>query len=149
MLNTDTCFRFEVIIQLVYYQEDHSRDESWMRARTCGFSSNLILTTPQPVLLGAIVCGILTPTFGTHLATQLESWALSSSEEWASAGIGGIPHPRIFDLGPATRDGLPVLGGSAFDLQSLRYAISGVRACAPDLDPHFFHRKLAAERKER
>ena len=120
-----------------------------MWTRTCAFSINMLLTNPQPVLLGAIVCGILTPTFGTHLTTQLESWALSSTDEWASAGIGGVPHPRNFDLGPETREGLPVLGGSAFDIQSLRYAISGVRVCAPDLGPHFFHRKLAAGKKER
>ena len=149
MLNTDTCFRFDVIIQLVYYQGPQNTEESWMWARTCGFSSNLIVTVPQPVLLGALVCGILTPTFGTHLTTQLESFVLSSTEEWCTAGIGGVPHPRNFDLDPETRDGLPVLGGSAFDIQSLRYAISGVRVCAPDLDPHFFHRKLAAEKKER
>ena len=139
----------EVIIQLVYYQGDQSYDESWMWARTCGFSSNLLLTNPQPLLLGTVVCGILAPTFGTHLATQLETWLISSTEEWAAAGIGGVPHPRNFDLGPETRDGLPVLGGSAFDISSLRYAISGVRICAPELDPHDFHRKLVAEKKEK
>ena len=134
------------MIHLVYFM-DHSAEDSWMSAKTCGFSSNLLLTNPGPLMLGAVVCGILTPTFGTHLATQLESWVVSSADQWAMEGIGGVPRPHNFDIDPQTKDHLPALGGSAYDISSIRYAISGVRLLAPELGPHISHMKLPAGRK--
>ena len=148
MLNTETCYRFEVITQLAYFV-DQSREGSWLWVKTNAFSSNLLSTGPQSVLLGTIVCGILTPTFGTHMTTQMESWTLSSAEDWAMHGIGGVPKPINFDIDPETCLRLPVLGGGAYDIASLRWALAGVRLSPPGQDPHLFHRKLAAERKKK
>ena len=115
-----------------------------MWCKTTAFSSNMITTDPAVILLGTLVTGILTPTFGTHLTAQMEAWTTTTGDEWQMTGLGGTPHPRNFDLDPATADMLPVLGGSAFDLVRLRYAISGVRLRPPPLDPHVFHRELAS-----
>ena len=59
-----------------------------------------------------------------------------------SRAWGGTPHPRNVDLDPGAGDGLPALGGSGFDLQRLRFAISGARLRPPNLDPHDSHREL-------
>ena len=106
-----------------------------MWCKTTAFSSNMITTDPAVILLGTLVTGILTPTFGTHLTAQMEAWTTTTGDEWQMTGLGGTPHPRNFDLDPATADMLPVLGGSAFDLVRLRYAISGVRLRPPSAGP--------------
>ena len=129
--------------QIVYFMEGEFKEESWFWCKTVAFSSNLMITDPATALLGSIVLGVLTPTFGTHLTAQMESWTLSTWEDWHFSGLGGTPHPRNLDLDPGTADLLPVLGGSGFDLQRLRYALSGVRLRPPTEDPHLFHRGLA------
>ena len=131
MMNTETKYRFQVIAQLAYYHDAAERDDSWMWVRTNAFSSNALITDPVGIMVGAIVYGILTPTFGTHMTTQLESWDVSSCEEWYLNGLGGVPDPRNFDIDPETLDHLPVLGGSAFDLARLKYALAGARLRPP------------------
>ena len=148
MLNTATCYRLEIVTQIVYYKDQNSFDDSWLWVKTNAFTSNLLVTEPTSIMLGTIICGVLTPTFGTHLTTQFESWMISNADDWQSHGLGGVPKPIFFDIDPETKDHLPVLGGSAFDISSIRYAISGARLRPPSLDPHHFHRKLADERKK-
>ena len=53
--------------------------------------------------------------------------------------------PIFFDTDTETFGHLPSLGGSAFGISRLRYAIAGVRLRPPSLGPHLFHRKMAAE----
>ena len=144
MLNTRTCYRFSIMAQVVYYREGEFKDESWLWCKTVAFSSNCLTTEPTTALLGSLVQGIVTPTFGTHLTAQMESWTLASWDDWHFSGLAGVPHPRNVDLDPGTGDLLPVLGGSGYDLQRLRYAISGVRLRPPEQDPHLFHRELAS-----
>ena len=144
MLNTPTAYRFEVLVQLVYPEGAAKGPESWMWCKVVAFSSNLLLTEPGVVLLGTVVTGVLAPTFGAHMAALLESWAISSGDEWHFYGPGEAPRPMNFDLDHGTADGLPVSAGSGFDLQRLRYAISGVRLRPPTLGPHVFHREFAS-----
>ena len=147
MLNTETRYRFVTVVQIVYYKGpgDTSQD-SWMWVKTNAFSSNALLTDPCGVMVGPIVTGALPPTFGTHLATQLGSWAVSDCRGWKLNGLGGAHRPHYFDIDPETTDHLPTLGGSAFDLTRLRYAIAGVRLRPPSAGPHLFHRELAASK---
>ena len=91
-------------------------------------------------MLGNIAKGILVPTFGTHMTAQLEAWQVTTPMDWQLSGLGGIPRPRYFDLDPDTVDLLPVVGGCAFDLERLRWAIPGARLRPPNMDPHVFHR---------
>ena len=147
MLNTDTPYRAQVVVQIVYFKDEDQYQDSWMWARTNAFSSNFLTTENRPLMLGSIICGILTPTYGTHLTTQLESWTISDCDDWRLGGLGGVPKPIFFDLDPETLDNLPVLGGSGFDLQRLRYALAGVRLRPPTEDPHIFHRELAEKLK--
>ena len=69
MLNTETPYRVQVIVQIVYFQDEDQYIDSWMWARTNAFSSNFLTTENRPIMLGSIVTGILSPTFGTHLTT--------------------------------------------------------------------------------
>ena len=69
------------------------------------------------------------------------------SGRWKDSG--GVPKPIFFDIDPETVGHLPVLGGSAFGLSRLLYAIACVRLRPPSLDPHVFHRKLVTAAKER
>ena len=147
MSNTETPYRAQVIVQIVYYKNPDLYDDSWVWARANAFSSNFLTADNRPLMLGSIVCGILSPTFGTHMTAQLESWTLSSCDDWQMGGLGGVPKPIFFDMGPETFDHHPVLGGSAFDLQRLRYAIAGVRLRPPSLGPYLFHRELADRTK--
>ena len=148
MLNTETCYRLQVVIQIVYYRDAEHGEDSWMWVKTNAFTSNALLVDAQSLMLGAIICGILTPTFGTHLATQLESWMISSCDEWSMGGLGGRAQADLFDIDPETVGHLPVLGGGAFDISRLRYSISGVRLRPPSLDPHLFHRNTSGAKDE-
>ena len=146
-LDATTPYRLQVLAQLVYYKQGH--EDSWIWARTNAFSSNALLAGPESFQLGKPVFGILAPTYGTHLATQLESWHGASFEDWRLGGQGGIPLPHHFDLDPMTLDWLPVLGGSGFDLERLRWSIPGVRLRPPGKDVLHFHRDLAQKSKEK
>lgn len=80
------------------------------------------------------------------MTTQLESWTLTDTDHRQGEGIGGVPNPIFFDIDPVTLGHLPVLGGGAFDLQRLRFALGGVLLLPPTLGPHVCRRKLAADR---
>ena len=43
---------------------------------------------------------------------------------------------------PMSLENLPTVGGSAFDMERLRMAVSAVRLRPPSLDPHLFRREL-------
>ena len=94
MLNTETCYRFVVIVQIVYYKDAGQQEDSWMWAKTNAFSSNALLTGPCGVMVGSIITGILSPTFGAHLTAQIESWTVASCREWQLNGLGGVRKPR-------------------------------------------------------
>ena len=113
MLNAEAKYRAQVAVQIVYFagRPDAPRSDSWFWARAAAFTSNYRTAEPTSRALGDIVQGITTPTFGAHMAAQLETWRKSDPEEWRFSGLGGIPKPRYIDLGPDTVDGLPVLGG--------------------------------------
>ena len=66
--NTDTPYRTTEIIQISYFDQ-HPDLPSWFWVLTNLFSLNLIDTDPQVAILGMPIMGILTATFGAHLAT--------------------------------------------------------------------------------
>ena len=101
-----------MVVQIVYYLGQIGGPDSWMWARTNAFSSNIAIADPCSIQLGQIARGILAPTFGAHLPTQLEAWRPVNFRDWQLGGMGGIPRPRNFDQGPDTVDWLPPLGGA-------------------------------------
>ena len=74
---------------------------------------------PCAILHGAAVCGILTPTFGAHLAAQLESWGISSAAEWEMGGLGGVPKPISSTLTSETKGRFRALREMRFELRNL------------------------------
>ena len=85
----------EVIVQIVYFKTADRGEDSWMWVKTNAFTSNIPMAEPRGVMLGAIVCGVLSPAFGTHMATQLEGWVISSADEWQMEGLWGAPDANI------------------------------------------------------
>ena len=148
MLNTEAKYRFSAVVQLVYFRSpkdiDSPYSDSWFWVKVPAFSSNGTLTDPQSVMLGDIVTGIRVPTFWTHPTDTLDTLRKTDHTEWQMGGIGGAPKPRYMEIDPGAIDDLPVLGGSAFDLERIRCSIPAVRLRTPNLDPHLFHREMKA-----
>ena len=146
-LNTRTPYRLVVVIQLCYHQLAWI-DDSWFWAKTSAFSSNVLLANAVGVQIGTPVCGILAPTYGTHLTTQLEFWPPTTWGDWSLGGIGGIPKPYYIDLDPYTYDWLPTIGGIGYGPGRLRWALPSVRIKHPSSDVREFHREIAQKQKE-
>ena len=68
-------------------------------------------------------------------------------EDCRLGGIGGIPKPCYFDLGPYTYDWLPTVGGSGFGLDRLGWTIPSVRLKQPNQDVREFHGEIAKRKK--
>ena len=111
----------------ITYIDPHTllRTDIW--ARTIAFSSNLLSTTSVSVLLGDLVTGIATATFGGHLTCQLESWRRCPDEEWTYGSQSRIPDGSERDLDHWTWSSLPALGGSGFVVNMRNGYVVGAR----------------------
>ena len=102
------------------------------------------------VLAGDLVTGILTASYGGYQTAILETWKLTTPEEWRLMSPAPPPCPMSdLDFNEATVEGLPVLGGSGFHYEG-EARILGVRLAPPPQDPHLFHldRKKKKEEEE-
>lgn len=79
-LNTSTPYMLTAACPITYV-DPHTSLRTDILARAVAFSSNLLATTAQCVLLGDLVTGVATATFGGNLTCQLESWRTCSAEE--------------------------------------------------------------------
>ena len=142
-LNTTTPFMLTIACPITYI-DPHTllRTDIW--ARTIAFSSNLLSTTSVSVLLGDLVTGIATATFGGHLTCQLESWRRCPDEEWTYGSQSRIPDGSERDLDHWTWSSLPALGGSGFVVNMRNGYVVGARLAPPPLGPRDFH----ADRQE-
>ena len=114
------------------------------------WSSNFLVTAPAAVLAGDLVTGVLTATYGGYMAAILETWRLTTPDEWRMCGPLPPPCPRTeIDINQATVDGLPVLGGMGFYYEG-GARILGVRMAPPPQDPHLYHfeKKEKKEKEE-
>lgn len=143
MLNTGTKYTCQIVAQIADFTDhpDERSIDSWFWARASAFSSNCLSAGPIWIMIGNVAKGIASPTFGTDMTAHLETWQEAAPRDWQLTGLGGVPRPRYLDLDADTIDGLPALGGCAFDLERLRWAIPGARLGPPDLDPRVFHRE--------
>ena len=120
-------------------------EASWRYCKVLTWSSNFLATGPAVVLAGDLVTAVLTASYGGYMTAILETWRLTTQDEWMALGATPLPNPRAdIDFNSATVGGLPVLGGSGFYYEGEAW-ILGVRMGPPPSDPHISH----AERKEK
>ena len=90
MINTDAMWRFQAVVQILYFDDiPESGNCSRFRGRTSAFSSNIALADSDGIMFGAIAKDIMAPSFGPHLADQLESWDMAAARRWNFPGLGG------------------------------------------------------------
>ena len=119
MLNAETKYRFQVALQIVYFTEhpDDPRVDFWFWARTSAFRSNFLLTDSFGITPGAVVRGLLAPTFG---AVWRRKWnpgkfpltTNGNFRGWvASRSLGNWPSTQsLLIIGPSWAAALSTLG---------------------------------------
>ena len=142
MSNTDPMYRFQAVIQIVYFKANGQQAGSWFRGRAAAFRSNALVTGGFGAMLGSVVFGIRDPTSGAHLTAQLESWGATTFRRWKRA-VAGEPPNRPISISTMPRWAIyPFSGGSGIDRERRRWAIAAVRLRPPISDTHLFHREM-------
>ena len=85
--NTDSPFNFTVIVRILFTSETEPT-EGYIWARITAFSSNLLTTSGEPIMEGAILEGVLVATFGTLMTATFGSFITSSVDKWRRNGAG-------------------------------------------------------------
>ena len=100
------------------------------------------------ILLGDLVAGILTASYGGHMTAILETWKVTDRNEWKMLAAHPPPDPMTdIDLNWWTIEGLADLGGNAFHYAG-EAEITGVRVKPPPLGPFEFHQTKKNEEKK-
>ena len=123
----------------IAYVDPTSNEQTDIWASAIAFSSDLLPTTSVSVLLGELVTGIATATFGGHPTCQLESRRPCSADEWRAGGNSRLPSGKERDLDHWTWGSLPALGCSGFVINMRNGYIVGARLAPPPLEPRYFH----------
>ena len=106
-----------------------------------------MITGPQAILLGDVVTGTLTASYGGHGTAVLETWKTTTYDEWKL--LAPLPPPdTVLDLDthPLTVEGIPDLGGTGFFYNGPA-RLTAVRISPPPKDLHIFHRDRAEAAK--
>ena len=120
-----------------------------MWARVQAFSSNFVTLSGEEILEGTVVEGILTATYGKHMAATFGSILKSSVGEWRANGAGPSCVAEDLDLDPWSWSPLPALGGSGFANKKENIRITGVRVKPPPMEVYQYHLRNEDERKKK
>ena len=90
-------------------------------------------------MLGILITGVATATYGGHSTCQLGAWAPCTNIDWAHGSTSRIPSGLDRDLDPWTWASLPILGGAGYVINLKNGFIAGVRLSPPTVDPRIFH----------
>ena len=137
------------MIGRVWFVEPGESMPSWHFCRVQTWTSNCLITSPEPILLSDPITGILAASYGGYMTAVLDTWRRTNNEEWTL--LSPLPFPDVItdgDTNSWTTDALPDLGGNAFYYPG-DSILTGVRIAPPPKDPHTFHRDRKAEKDQK
>ena len=88
---------------------------------------------------GDAVCGILSATYGGHLAETFDTWRTTTLALWRSAGLGPTVFTSELYPDPWFWPVAHTLGGCAYDVNPRNeYRVAGIRAPPHSIAAHAF-----------
>ena len=148
--NTDTAFRFEVIVRIPFLAEGSKQRTpefmSWIYVKILAYSSNALICCRTGIRLGTFVTGIVTANYNGKGRAQLDAWSpVTDFYEWRALSADTFPDGLSYDWTEWVVDWTCVLGGAAFAVhETHENRINGIRIVPPTLDPFLYIRQRRA-----